>query len=253
LKIDLNWRWWGGGAAVFLIAAAVFLALRSETEARLVRADPDAVPADTSLMRFAGAHGKSVYDGHCAGCHGETGTGDPARGIPNLTDADWLYGSGMVSEIEKIVFYGIRSHNPKAWNLAVMPAYARPLPSKTEPNIPPLTPQGLSDVTEFVVSLGGRPADAAAAKRGGLLFNGQGGCYDCHLPDGSGDTAIGAPNLTDSIWLYGDGSRESIMRSIAKGHEGVCPAWVGKLTPAEIREVAAYVYTLSHHAGQTGS
>jgi cytochrome c oxidase cbb3-type subunit 3 len=254
-----GWRWWAAGATFVLAAAATLYVQRGATEARLVRADPDGIAGDAPLLRFATDLGKVVYYERCASCHGPGGVGDPARGVPNLADADWLYGSGNVGEIEKIVTYGIRSHNPKAWNLAVMPAFSRPLPSPTEPKIPPLTPQSLRDVTEFVVAAAGRPSDIEAANRGGVIFSGVGGCYDCHGADGSGDSAIGAPNLIDSIWLYGDGSRQSIMDSIAFGRAGICPAWIGKIGSGEIREVSVYVYSLSHStepsngAGQAGS
>jgi cytochrome c oxidase cbb3-type subunit 3 len=242
-------RWLLAGAAALLLAGGVAFAVhRGETEARLVRADPDEIPAEHALLHFAFARGQAVYEEHCAACHGTGGAGDPARGTPNLADRDWLYGSGMVSEIEKIVTYGIRSHHPKAWNLAVMPAFARPTPAGTELKIPRLTPDGIGDVTEFLIAAGGRPADAQAAKRGAALYGDAGGCYDCHGPDGRGDSAIGAPNLLDSIWLYGDGSRQSIMNSIAYGRQGVCPAWIGKITTGEIREVAVYVYAMSHGA-----
>jgi cytochrome c oxidase cbb3-type subunit 3 len=126
-----------------------------------------------------------------------------------------------------------------------MPAFARPTPAGTELKIPRLTPDGIADVTEFVIAAGGRPADARAAKRGAALYSDAGGCYDCHGPDGRGDSAIGAPNLLDSIWLYGDGGRRSIMNSIAYGRQGVCPAWIGRITPTEIREVAVYVFSFS--------
>jgi cytochrome c oxidase cbb3-type subunit 3 len=245
-----RWRWLIVGVAIFVAGAAVLSVRQGMTEARLVRADPDAIPADASLMRFGRDHGRPVFERDCAACHGPNGRGDPTRGIPDLADSDWLYGSGAVSEIEKTVSFGIRSHNPKAWNLAVMPAYARALPSATEPKIPPLTPDGISDVTAFLMKAGGKPADDEAAKRGAAIFGNSGGCYDCHGADGSGDSAIGAPNLIDSIWLYGDGGRQSIMESIARGHEGICPAWLGRISAAQIREVSVYVYSLSRDAGR---
>jgi cytochrome c oxidase cbb3-type subunit 3 len=81
------------------------------------------------------------------------------------------------------------------------------------------------------------------------LFAGPGGCFDCHAPDGKGDPAIGAPNLTDGIALYGDGSRESLSMSITYGRHGVCPAWATRIRPAAIRELAVFVYSLSHPRG----
>ncbi len=226
---------------------AAFEVHRVRLDGQLLRADPDSIPANSRLIKFALGRGKSAYQSHCATCHGSAGQGDPARGIPNLTDADWLYGAGEVSDIERVVDYGIRSDNPQAWNLATMPAYARPQPSRTEPKIPPLTPGGIRDVVEFLQYLQGHDADTAAVSRGAAIYSNTGGCYDCHGTDAKGDSAIGAPNLTDNITLYGDGSRQALFNSIALGHQGICPAWIHELSPADIRKIAVYVYTLSRH------
>jgi cytochrome c oxidase cbb3-type subunit 3 len=235
-------------AALALLAAgaiATWLAHDLRLENRLLRSDPDAVPQDRALVEFGAARGHGVYRSHCASCHGAGGKGDPITGVPNLTDRDWLYGSGQVSDIEKVATYGIRAHNPRSWNLAVMPAFSRPVPSATE-RIPPLRPEEIADVTQYLLSLAGRPADSQAAQRGGYIYGHNGGCYDCHTADAKGDPAIGAPNLTDRIWLYGDGSAAAIAYSIAHGRQGMCPAWTGKLSPLRLREVALYVYALSH-------
>jgi cytochrome c oxidase cbb3-type subunit 3 len=234
-------------AAVLLIAAV--LGRASVLEGRLLRADPAAIPANAALLEFAAGRGELLFDARCAACHGARGDADPLRGIPALNDGDWLYGAGSVSDIEQVVKYGIRSYHPKAWNLAIMPAYATPEPSSRDPKIPPLRPGEIRDLVEFLFREQGRPADAAAAARGGALFAGAAGCYDCHATDARGDSAIGAPDLTDAITLYGDGSRESLALSIAYGRHGVCPAWVTRMSPAEIREAALFVYSLSHPRG----
>ena len=228
-----------------LLIAAVFAA-DSYAARRLLRADPDALPADPMLLRFAVRRGGPLFEARCAVCHGAAGRGDPAKGVPNLTDADWLYGTGRPSEIERVIDYGIRSHNPKSWNLAIMPAYARPQPNPADKNIQPLKPGEIDDVIEFLMSRQGRQADAAAASRGTGLFTGHGGCYDCHSIDAKGDSAIGAPNLSDAVTLYGDGSREALHMSIAYGRQGVCPAWSNRAGAASIRELALYVYSISH-------
>ena len=199
-------------------------------------------------MKFAYPRGKRLYDSNCATCHGARGQGDVTRGIPNLSDNDWLYGTGSLSDIEQVIKYGIRSYNPRAWNLASMPAYATPRPSPTDPRIPPLSPGNIRDLVEFLFHAQGQEADGAAAARGGALFVGAGGCFDCHATDAKGDSAIGAPNLTDRITLYGDGSRQALTRSIEFGRHGVCPAWVTRIRPAGIRETALFVYTLAHPA-----
>lgn len=232
-------------AASACLMAAVFLHV-SQIEGRLLRADPNAVAHDMALMAFAQSRGQGLFEAHCARCHGLQGQGDPGRGVPALDDDDWLYGTGLVSDIEQIVRYGIRSYDPKGWNLAIMPAYATPQPSARDGKIPSLSPGNIRDLVDFLMSRQGQRADGAAAARGADLFAGAGGCYDCHAADAKGDTAIGAPNLTDRITLYGDGSRESLSMSIAYGRHGVCPSWVKRISPAGIREVAVFVYSLSH-------
>jgi cytochrome c oxidase cbb3-type subunit 3 len=239
VRISLFW------VALACITAAVMMQT-SVLEGRLLRADPNAIPGDGALMEFALARGEPLFETHCAACHGTRGQADTSRGIPDLSDADWLYGTGSVSDIEQIVKYGIRSHHPKAWNLAIMPAYASLQPSARDDKIPSLKPANLRDIAEFLVREQGQSADAAAAARGAALFTGAAGCYDCHAADARGDSAIGAPNLTDRITLYGDGSRESLTLSIAYGRHGMCPAWVRRIGAAGIRELALFVYSLSH-------
>jgi len=221
----------------------------SQLEGSLLRADPDAVPSTPALMAFAMGRGGALFEAHCSVCHGLKGHGDPGRGVPSLSDDDWLYGTGSVSDIERVVRYGIRSYHPKAWNLAIMPAYATGQPSARDGKIPPLTPGNIRDLVEFLIHEQGRSADGGAVARGAKLYAGAGGCYDCHAADGKGDSAIGAPNLTDRITLYGDGSRESLALSISYGRHGICPAWVARMSPAGIREVAIFVYSLSHPQG----
>jgi cytochrome c oxidase cbb3-type subunit III len=230
------------------MVAAVLLRGRF-VEAHLLRADPGSIPSDANLMSFATARGRPLFDAHCASCHDRTGRGDRAKGIPDLTDDDWLYGTGQVIDIERVIDYGIRSHHPNAWNLAIMPAFGRPRPSAADDKIAPLTPPQIRDLIEFIFHEQGRDADSAASARGASLYLGAGGCYDCHTADLRGDSAIGAPNLIDKITLYGDGSREALFMSIANGRQGVCPAWIGQISAAGIRELALYVYSLSHPVG----
>jgi len=241
-------------AASACLMGAVLLHL-SSLEAQLLRTDPNAIPGNTALMDFARARGEGLFEHHCASCHGSRGQADPARGVPALGDSDWLYGSGLVSDIEQVIKYGIRSYHPKTWNLAIMPAYANSQPSPRDAHILPLSPANIGDLAEFLLREQQRGADAVpagsgasaeAADRGAALFRGPAGCYDCHAMDAKGDPAIGAPNLTDRITLYGDGGRESLAMSISYGRHGMCPAWVARVAPAGIRELALFVYSLSH-------
>jgi cytochrome c oxidase cbb3-type subunit III len=227
-----------------LIAAVLLQSAR--IEGRMLSSDPEAIAGDAALMGYARGRGAALFQERCAVCHGALGQGDAQRGVPNLRDADWLYGTGSVGDIEQIIKYGIRSYHPKTWNLAIMPAYATARPSARDDKIQALTPGNIRDLLEFLFREQGQSADADAAARGAELFKGSGGCYDCHAPDAKGDSAIGAPNLIDRITLYGDGSRDSLSMSIAYGRHGVCPAWTLRVSPAGIRELALFVHSLSH-------
>jgi cytochrome c oxidase cbb3-type subunit 3 len=243
----VGWPVWIG-AAIVVVWAAAWLVTSARREAQILRSDPDAIPAQARLMDFAAARGAGVFRAQCASCHGADGKGAAARGVPDLTDADWLYGSGKVRDIEKVAYYGIRAHNPRGWSLAVMPAFARPVPAAGE-KLAPLRPGEIEAVIAYIQSRAGHPADPAAAEAGRSIFSGKGGCYDCHANDARGDPAIGAPNLVDRIWLYGDGGRRGIFDSIAYGRQGICPAREGRLSAIRLREVSLYVFALSHRPG----
>lgn len=236
---------WIAAAALVLIAA-VSLAFVRAGEARraaLLRADPDAIPGDAELAGRALSRGRVVFAQVCASCHGDGGKPDQRFGVPDLTDADHLYGSGGVAEIEQIVLHGIRSRDSRGWNLAVMPAYAHARPSATDPAVKPLSPRDVADLTQFLLSFTGRSADPGAAARGRSLYAGRGGCYDCHGSDAGGDPAIGAPTLSDDVWLYG-GSPAAIARTLKDGRQGVSPAFAKRLAPADVRAVAVYTASL---------
>jgi cytochrome c oxidase cbb3-type subunit 3 len=223
------------------LAWTVWTVEAGSADAALLRADPDRIAQDTALSSLATVRAASAYQASCASCHGTQMQGDPRRGIPPLARRDRLYGSGSVAELERVILYGIRSGNPKGWNLAIMPAYASPVPYARD-NLTPLTPSEIRDLAAYLTSIEGGTADAGAVQRGIALYHGKGGCYDCHGQDEAGESAIGAPTLKGTVRLYGDGSPDSLMSSIAMGHRGVCPAWIGRLSPVTIRALAAYIY-----------
>jgi cytochrome c oxidase cbb3-type subunit III len=240
--------------AILLLGLAVggaFVAHTHTVSARFLMVPADSIPADAELMHFAMSRGATAYSEHCASCHGAQLQGDPALAVPNLTDHDWLYGAGRVSEIERIVLYGIRSGNSRGWDLAHMPAFATARPYDLYAMVP-LAPRDIDDVTTYVLSFRQPQADAAAVQRGKQIFYdpSKGVCNDCHGSDAKGDSAIGAPDLTDAVWLRGDGSRQSIEDTIAHGLAGHCPAWASELSPVTIRAVAVYVYAKSTPGGK---
>ena len=231
-------RWLAGCAILAAVAAGlVYLIYGQILRYELLSADTASMTP--RLAQFADDLARPAWTENCAGCHGADLKGDPRRGIPNLTDGDWLYGSGKIAQIEYTITYGIRSGNPKGRSLAFMPSFAHPNDDKEK--LAPLGPAEIKDVIAYLFSLEGRKADPAAAERGAALYADKGACYDCHAPDARGDHDIGAPDLADNIWLYGDGSEASLFNSIANGHAGTCPAWSGRLTPAVIRALAVFI------------
>ena len=235
------------GAALAVIAVAaggLWYAHDDALSARLLMAVPDGIQNDPPLHAYAIRRGRAAFAAHCASCHGADLAGDPTRGIPDLADRDWLYGSGRVGEIERTILYGIRSGHPKAWNLAIMPAFATANSNKFY-KMEPLTPREVADVALYVYGFSHPGQDAQALARGWAVFHKNGFCFDCHGGDGRGDPAIGAPDLTDGIWLTGNGSLASITDSIAHGLQGICPEWIGRLPAATIRSIAVYLNAVS--------
>jgi len=164
--------------------------------------------------------GERLFVNYCATCHGSDARG--ARGFPNLRDNDWLYG-GAPETIKQTIMSG-RS--------GVMPAWESALGGEA----------GVSDVAEYVIGLSGRNVDTAAAARGGEKYTML--CAACHGADGTGNQALGAPNLTDNIWLYG-GSKARISETIALGRNGIMPPHADFLGKDKVHLLAAYVYSLS--------
>ena len=203
-------------------------AARRAKETELAHASLEQIQANPDLLQFAMASGRSTFADNCAGCHGSGGQG--AHGYPNLNDDFWLWG-GKLEDIEHTITVGVRSTDPNT-RQSQMPAFGRD-------GI--LKPAQIDDLTEYVVHLSGRAADAAAVNRATKLFAEN--CAQCHGPAGKGDRTMGAPNLTDNDWLYGP-RREDIHDKIWNGHGGVMPTWGGRLSAEEIKALAVYVHSL---------
>lgn len=182
---------------------------------------------DPELQRFALAGGAAAFGDNCAPCHGRDAQG--ASGYPNLRDDFWLWG-GTLDGIQQTILYGVRSGNPKAHG-GEMPGFGR---------TGILSEAQVGDVSAYVLSLSGRGDDAQAAERGTEIFAGN--CAVCHGPDGKGNQALGAPDLTDELWLYGD-DKATVIATIYGGRAGVMPAWVDRLDPETIKELAIYVHS----------
>lgn len=226
-------------AAALLIVGLVFFwraGVRQDQD--LLRAEGGQLQADPALLAYASKRALPVYQEHCASCHGANLQGDRSKGVPNLGDEVWLYGTGQITEIEQTILYGIRSGHPKSRNVAEMPGFGR---------VGQLTQQEVKDVVEYVLMLSKQPHDETALERGKFVFQNHGLCYDCHASDGYGVSDYGTPSLTGrgGSWLYG-GDRDTLYKSTFDGRHGKCPAWVNKLSFAEIRALAAFLYSRSH-------
>jgi cytochrome c oxidase cbb3-type subunit 3 len=227
-------------AGAVLLALAVFSYRQIEDrrlEARLLATSADEAAKDPTLARFAAARARPAFLKACASCHGADLRGDRDRGAPNLTDADWLFGEGRATEIERTILYGIRSDNRRSRHVPDMPAFGRTgLLSRAE----------IEDAMIYVYAVAGLPGDADAIQRGELIYDGKGGCWVCHGEDGQGDPSSGAPRLSDKIWLYGSGDPQTLRMSIYDGRRGVCPGYAGKLPAATIRALALYIHAAAH-------
>lgn len=164
--------------------------------------------------------GQRLFGNNCAACHGSDANG--SRGFPNLADHDWLYG-GKPENIEASILHG-RS--------GMMPPMGMALGGDV----------GVAQVAAYVRSLSGQKVDFALAEEGKKKF--QVMCIACHGVEAKGNPLLGAPNLSDNIWLYG-GDAKTVQESIANGRSGKMPAQKDTLGADKVRLLAAYVYSLS--------
>lgn len=165
--------------------------------------------------------GGRLFLQNCAQCHGSDARG--SKGFPNLTDSDWLYG-GDLATIKTTIMNGRHGMMPPKGGL-------------------PIDDSEIAGLAEYVVKLSGREHDEKLAAQGQGSF--MKGCFACHGMDAKGNKLMGAPNLTDDVWLYG-GSRGMIEETIKHGRAGVMPAWKDVLGEEKVHVIAAYVYSLSN-------
>ncbi|MBL8309395.1 MAG: cytochrome-c oxidase, cbb3-type subunit III [Burkholderiales bacterium] len=186
-----------------------------------MKQDVKTVAADKGALQIGGR----LYQTYCVQCHGTDMRG--SKGFPNLVDNDWLYG-GTPEAIKTSILDGRNG---------MMPAFGEQL-----------KPDQVTDVAQYALSLSGRSSAPDAAKRGEETFKTT--CAACHGPDGKGNPALGAPNLTDNVWLYG-GSVAAVAESIGKGRQGKMPAHKDLLGEPRVHLLAAYVFAQSQ--SQAGS
>jgi cytochrome c oxidase cbb3-type subunit 3 len=179
------------------------------------------MPVETlSSLPMAKSIGERLYMNNCSLCHASDARG--GRGFPNLTDNDWLHG-GSPEKIQETITNGRNG---------MMPPMAAMVGSEED----------VKNLANYVLSLSGSTHDSARAELGKEKFS---TCAACHGASGEGNQALGAPNLSDNIWLHGAGEAAIIDR-ITKGKVNQMPAQEGKLTPEQIKVLAAYVWGLSN-------
>ncbi|WP_302141112.1 cytochrome-c oxidase, cbb3-type subunit III [Halomonas alkalicola] len=172
---------------------------------------------DADAMQVA----ERIYLNNCAVCHGSNAQG--GYGFPNLTNDDWLYGG----EPEQIVQSLVRGRN------GLMPSWQQ------------LGETNIENVTQHVLALSGLEHDEERAERGAATYASV--CAACHMPDGTGNQALGAPNLTNDIWLYqapGQSVADSVRQTLRNGRNGHMPAQAAYIGEERVHLVAAYVYSL---------
>jgi cytochrome c oxidase cbb3-type subunit 3 len=239
-------RWWVGLFIMTIIFALVYLAMypgvgsnagqfgwtsAGQYKSEVEKANAEVAPLyakftgmtteEVSKDPQAMAIGDRLFMNNCAQCHGSDARG--SKGFPNLTDADWLHG-GSPEKIKETLTQG---------RIGQMPPMAAAVG----------TPEDVRNVAHYVLSLSGSPHDSLRASLGKSKF---GACAACHGMDGKGNPALGAPNLTDDIWLHGWGEN-AIVTMVNNGKVNQMPAQASKLTEGQIHVLASYVWGLSNN------
>ncbi len=204
-------------------------AVRGEKAAQLATASLSQIEGDPSLLAFARALGKTAFGDNCAACHGTGAAG--AKGFPNLNDDDWVWG-GTLDQIQKTIKYGVRSGHKQAHEGAML-AFGRDGILKSNEIVM---------VANYVRSLSGLPVSKDLSLDAGKKIFAD-NCASCHGDAGKGNQELGAPNLSDKIWLYGS-DEASLIETITNGRGGVMPTWEGRLDPATINALTVFVHTL---------
>ncbi|MDB5658140.1 MAG: ccoP [Cypionkella sp.] len=197
--------------------------------AQLVAADLSEIADKPKLNEYATNVGASVFRTWCAQCHGSGAAGVQAAGYPNLLDDDWLWG-GDIASIHTTITNGIRNTTGSDARYSEMPKFGEIL-----------TGDEIAQLVQYVRSISGQSNDAVLAASGAALFADN--CVACHGEAGLGNRDLGAPNLTDAIWLYG-GDVTALTHTITYARFGVMPNWSPRLSEADIRSVAVYVHGL---------
>lgn len=201
---------------------------RADWTARVDALPAAQIAADPLLMARVTDTAHQIFGDNCSGCHGAQARGGP--GFPNLVDQDWLWG-GDADTIMETLRVGINAEHPET-RVSQMLAFGRDgILSRDE----------IRTVVDYVRSLSGKalPADRAAA--GAEIFAAN--CASCHGEDARGSQEIGAPDLTDDVWIYG-GDDGSLFTTVHDGRQGWMPTWEGRLTGTERKILTVYIQNM---------
>lgn len=204
-------------------------AANAPLDTQLLSTELSDVAGDPDLLEYANAGGAAVFRTNCSQCHGAGAAGVQAAGYPNLLDDDWLWG-GTVDDIHQTVKHGIRWEEDDDTRYSEMPAFGDILSNEE-----------IEQATAFVRSLSGLETEAELVAAGEPLY--MDNCAACHGEEGMGDRDLGAPNLTDAVWLYGS-DPDRVAETISKSRFGMMPQWQTRLSDSDIRKVSVYVHEL---------
>jgi cytochrome c oxidase cbb3-type subunit 3 len=203
---------------------------RSVWTRRIEAEDFAAIRADAGLMKVVRETGRTLFGDNCAACHGTNAKG--SKGFPNLTTAAWLWG-GSAEQIAETIRVGVNSTHANARSSQML-AFGRDQVLKRDE---------LENVVAYVRSLSA-PVGAAqgkAVQAGRALFATN--CASCHGDEGKGNPELGAPDLTDHIWLYG-GDERSVYATVWGGRQGHMPSWESRLSALDRKILALYLVDL---------
>jgi cytochrome c oxidase cbb3-type subunit 3 len=203
--------------------------IRGDKMVKLGAASLEEIEKDPALLALARARGKTVFGDNCAPCHGSGGAG--AKGYPNLNDDEWLWG-GSLDQIMQTIQFGARSGHPKTHESAMLAFGKEGVLKKDQ----------IVTVANYVRSLSSLPTSPGYDKAAGAKIFAD-NCTSCHGDNAKGNLELGAPDLTDKIWLYGS-DEATLVETITNGRAGVMPAWVGRLDPPTIKALTVYVHSL---------
>jgi cytochrome c oxidase cbb3-type subunit 3 len=202
---------------------------KAATFAAIDRLPIEAIEKDPNLSRAAIEGGRAAFRINCSACHGSGAAG--GKGYPNLNDDDWLWG-GDIKTIQQTLLDGVRFPGDDETRMSQMPSFGRD---------EILKPDEIQDVVSYVRVISRQEAVSPSARRGSAIFSAN--CAVCHGANGEGNRTVGAPRLTDKIWLYG-GDRATLTETVTNARYGIMPAWKTKLDPVTIKMLALYVHSL---------